>query len=240
MTGMIADRSRWTWTLPREVIPRAALLWCWALVSLTELGCRGVRKGDFVLGKAYVPENFHRQAPRLPENCRRVAVLPLTCNISQSEAATASEVLEPIVLEEIGKTKRFEVLPVPPEKLRQWTGRLSWAAEDTLPAVFFDTLRRELACDAVLFVRVTQFQAYPPLAIGWRFKLVDCKNSEAIWSIDEVFDAANTSVVNAARIYQQRLEPPISHLAASDGILVSPRRFARYSADAVLSTLPAR
>ena len=217
--------------------------WGWmALILLAGVGCRGLQREreDLFVGKPYQPENVYRQAPRLPEDCRRIAVLPLVCDPAQPDALAARDLLEPILLEEIGKTRRFEVMVVSPDKLREWTGRPAWTAEEALPPGFLETLHKELACDAVLFVRVTQFQAYPPLAVGWRFRLADCKRAEAIWSVDEVFDAANPSVVNAARLYQLKFEAPASHLAVSGGILLSPRRFGRYSAAAVLLTLPTR
>ena len=242
---MTAMKSRWDGdATPSSTRARAHAAWPkilgrWLLV-LALAGCSTPQKKDLVVGKPYVPDNFHRESDHLPATLRRVAVLPLVSDPSRPDGAAARDSLEPMLLEEIGKTKRFEVVTVTPAKLREWTGKPSWSPEDPLPAKFFENLKERLECDGVLFARVTQFQPYPPLSIGWRMKLVECQSLTALWTIDEVFDSENASVVNAARLYQQHLESQVSHLPVSEGILISPRRFARFSASASLGTLPAR
>jgi hypothetical protein len=42
--------------------------------------------------------------------------------------------LEAVLSEELGKTKKFELVAVTSEQMRIWTGRPAWRAEETLPA----------------------------------------------------------------------------------------------------------
>jgi hypothetical protein len=203
-------------------------------------GCKMPRISDTVVGASYSPQNVHRASDLLPSNIRRVAVLPVTCDATQNEVEAGRELLQLVLPEELGKTKKFELIPVPPERLRQWTGRTTWTAEEQLPVDFFKMLRDELGCEAVLFCRVTQFQAYPPLVVGMQLKLVDAQFSQLLWVADEVIDAAEPSVMNGARRYQQAQEQLPSALADSRSILNSPRRFSRYAASTVFSTLPER
>lgn len=221
---------------------RPTATWPWfAMVLLSaSLGCRSVHKEDLTFPKAYQPGNFQRTLEKLPSHLRRVAVLPLTCDDAQSENTAGRDTLEPLLLEELSRTRRFEVVAVSPERLQEWTGRRSWNAEDILPQGFLDLLHQRTDCDAVLFARLTQFKAYPPLVIGWRMRLADCRQTTSIWTIDEVFNAGDGPVATAARRYQQQLEPTTAHLPPAGGIVISPRRFGRYSLDAVFTTLPSR
>ena len=62
-------------------------------------------------------------------------------------------------------------------------------AEDRLPTDFFERLRQATGCYAVMFVSLTTFQAYPPLQVGWKARLVDCQQELPLVVVDEVFDA---------------------------------------------------
>ncbi len=203
-------------------------------------GCKMPRLTDTVIGPSYTPQNIHRFSESLTSEIRRVAVLPVTGDLTQQQIGAGRDLLNRILPEELGKTRKFELIPVTPETLRQWTGRTSWTAEERLPADFFKRLRDELGCEAVLFSRVTQFHAYPPMAVGLQLKLVDAQFAEPLWAADEVIDAADPTVVNGARRYQQAQDQMPAALADSRSILNSPRRFSHYAASTLLATLPER
>lgn len=203
-------------------------------------GCKTATLADPVTGANYRPQNFYRSLGSLPVNIRRVAVLPVTCSDGSSDLDYGRDLLENVITEELAKTKKFEVITVTPEQLRVWTGRTSWKAEETLPADIFTVLKHALDCDAVLFGRVTQYRAYPPLTVGFSFKLVEVGSAEFVWAADEVFDSSEPSVVNSARRYQLSREQLPATLADSRSILNSPGGFGRYAANSVFQTLPAR
>jgi hypothetical protein len=92
----------------------------------------------------------------------------------------------------------------------------------------------------VLICRLTQYRAYEPLAIGWRLKLLDTDEPRIVWAVDEVFDARQPAVANAARRFAQAHPEPVPPVADSRRILLSPRRFAQYTAREVFKTLPPR
>jgi hypothetical protein len=79
-----------------------------------------------------------------------------------------------------------------------------------------------------------------PLAVGLQFKLVDARLLHLLWVADEVIDAAEPSVVNGARRYQQAQEQRSLALADSRSILNSPRGFSHYAARTLFATLPER
>jgi len=203
-------------------------------------GCKTARLSDPVTGAGYHPENIYRLQKQLPVGLRRVAVLPPTCDASQSDLVSGLDTLATVITDELGKTKKFELVIVTPEQLRAWTGRSSWRAEETLPAKLLQNLHEQLECDAVLFSRLTQYRPYPPLAVGFSFKLAEVEKAELVWVVDEIYDSSEPSVVNSARRYQLTREQLPSSLADSRSILNSPSGFGRYAVNSVFETLPAR
>lgn len=188
----------------------------------------------------YRPSNFFQEADRLPKEIKRVAVLPLTVSAADSEMDFGRSSLWPVLVEEVGKMRRFEIVTVLPEELRRWTGRAHWSGEEKLPLDFFEKIREALGCDAVLFCMLTLYRGYDPVAIGWRLKLVEADEPHLLWSVDEVFDSRDPAVACAARRYYQAHPDASASLADAHNVMVSPRRFARYASSAALETMPNR
>ena len=222
-----------------EIVKLFCLLPMMAALVLC-FGCKTASLKDPVAGAGYRPQNFYRSWGHLPVNIRRVAVLPATCDNTISDVQHGRDLLEPVIMEELAKTRKFEVITVTPDQLRVLTGRSSWRAEESLPVDFLKVLKRALDCDAILFSRVSQYRAYPPLTVGFSFKLADVQTGDFVWAADEVFDSSEPSVVNSARRYQLMREQLPSSLADSRSILNSPGGFGRYAANSVFQTLPSR
>jgi hypothetical protein len=223
------------------------------MLTLLIGGCATMPKSLDELGPRYKPKNIYRQGEVLPPGIRRVAVLPLTTPASTALLKAGVTGLETILYAELEKSERFEVIPVSAEHLREWTGQSGWRADEEIPVNFLEQLRDGTGCDAVLFCQLIRYQPYEPLAIGWKFTLLekgkagkDSTNSptdaglQIIWSADEVFDAGDVAVANAARAYYSqhlRNEAPVSD---SSTILGSPSRFGQYTLNALFTTLPGR
>jgi len=185
-------------------------------------------------------ENVFQAGSVLPADLRRVAVLPTAWDESPSGLAQGGEMLGPLLLSELIKTRKFEVVNVTPEALRRESGRLSWTGEEVLPTDFLDSLQRVYGCEAVLFCELTEFRAYPPLAVGWRLKLVDTRTHQILWAVDEVYDAGVAAVLDEARQFQAG-KPWGFHDAANDWrAAFSPRQFGRFTLAKCLSALPNR
>ena len=220
---------------------RRGRLPAWLLLGgLSLSGCTSLHLSDPVLGPGFEPANVYRREPFLPKNLRRVAVLPLTVGRDEAQLTAGREALEPVLWAELNKIMRFELQPVTPAQLLHWTGRPAWSTQDRLPRGFFDKLKEESGCDAVLFAQLNNYRAYAPLAVGWNLKLVDGQPSPILWSVDETFDAGDPQVANSARRYAQQAEQDPRPLSDSLSVLASPRRFAQYALSALLATLPDR
>jgi hypothetical protein len=205
------------------------------------------------------PQNIFDASTTLPDNIKRVTVLPLACDESRTDMSDGCDALNPILQTELAKTKRFEVVPIGPERLQSCTGRPAWTGTEALPANFFDALNQVQACDAVLFCQLTTYKAYVPLAIGWRLKLVDAHTQKVLWVVDEVFDASDAAVARNAKQFQKaqqnvdgnsktlakrawnllNRETP-SDLDDQWDILNSPRYFGQFAAVTSLQSLPKR
>jgi len=189
---------------------------------------------------SYQPSNVYRAEANLSPEIKRVAVLPLTTLNDDTAMEFGREALWPVLVAELGRARQFELVSVSADELRLLTGRNSWSGEEKLPIDFFDKLKEKLGVDAVLFSRLTQYRAYEPLAVGWRLKLLDAAEPQVLWAVDEVFDARVPEVAAAARRYAQQHPDTGPSVQDAQGVLLSPRRFGRYAANAVVETLPGR
>ena len=181
-------------------------VWSLALAAATALlaGCETSGSRAVMLSSPYKPNNIFIAAPQLPGDLKRVAVLPLASGGRRTDLAEGRDALGPVLIAELIKAKKFEVIPVPPGELNRLTGRMDWTSEEVLPASLLGLLEKEYGCDAVLFCELTEFRAYAPLAVGWRLKLVDVRSQKTIWAGDEHFDAGNPAVIAGAQCYQRR------------------------------------
>lgn len=189
---------------------------------------------------SYAPSNVYREEALLPSYIKRVAVLPLTTLTDEASLDFGRDSLWPVLLSELGRSRQFELISVPPEELRLLTGRSGWSGEEKLPSDFFEKLKDKLGVHAVLFSRLTQYRAYEPLAVGWRLKLLDAEVPRILWAVDEVFDARVAEVAAAARRYAREHPEAIPSLQDSQSVLLSPRRFGQYTASAIVGTMPGR
>jgi hypothetical protein len=211
---------------------------CLALLPLLlAAGCFTPRiPHELVLGPGYHPANIYGQKDPLPAQLRRVAVLPL----SGGPAVAERELLGAALESELAKTGSFELVRVSADELEVWTGQRAWPATAALPVPLETHLRDQLGCDGFLLPEVTQYRAYPPLALGWNLKLVDLHSGKIIWAADEMFDAGQTEVANSARRYRLRHSQVPGAVEDSRFVLLSPDAFCHYTAEALFETLPVR
>lgn len=186
-------------------------------------------------GPVYQPTNFFWAGPALPAYLRRVAVLPLSVPERDWEAEAGREALREVLLAELGKAQRFELVAVSPDQMRDLTGRPAVRPEEPIPQDLIRRLRQQAGCDGALFAHVQPYRAYPPLKLGWNLKLADLHSRQIIWAADEVFDASEASVARAAWQYarQHGAGPQEASL-----VLTAPRRFAQYTLAALFARLP--
>ena len=231
----------------------ALRLFCLVMTAILSVGCHvlpPLPNAVQDMGPRYRPTNVYRRASVLPVQIRRVALLPVVTPSSGAFLDAGVETLGPLIYAELEKCKRFEVIPVSGEELRQWTGKPGWRTDEPLPTDFFARVSEATGCDAILFCQLTRYQPYQPLAVGWKFSLVanpppgplsaQGMKDRVEWAADEVLDAGEPGVANAARDYYGQHLRNEAPSADATTILSSPVRFGQYTLGALLETLPAR
>jgi hypothetical protein len=204
-------------------------------VLLPAAGCMSPAYNDpSRLGPFYTPIN-HVGSANLG-GIHRVVVLPIWGGALAPVEMTAE--LDPVFAAALQRENRFEVVSFPREEcLRRFhTEALSMTA--ALPHDLLPMLRREFAADAVLFIDLTAYSAYRPLAIGMRAKLAMLDDSRLVWSFDDAFSAQNPAVANSARHYYLEGRGSVVPADLTPAVLQSPGRFAAYAASAMFATLP--
>ncbi len=215
------------------------------------------------IGPVYKPSNIYLRAATIPGEIRRVAILPVTTTTENTFLQSGAEALEATVLAELIKTKRFEVIPVTREHLMEWSGRIGWRVDERLPQDIFKKIRQATGCDAVLFVQLTRYHPYQPLAIGWKLSLIQTASrsilytsdaatavsgseplaqiqSQIFWSADEILDAGDPTIARASRAYYADHLSNEAPAADVSTMASSPARFGQYSLFTLLATLPER
>ncbi|MEO7414862.1 MAG: hypothetical protein ABIZ81_16070 [Opitutaceae bacterium] len=187
------------------------------------------------LGPFFTPTN-HEGVANLAVDLRRVMFLPVSgASVTTPEMVAA---LNPVFAAALQKENRFEVITLTREEFRRKFGVEEIASSAALPRDFMTVLRRDYAVDAVLFVDLTSFSAYRPLAIGVRAKLATVDEARLLWNFDTVFSAADATVANSARRHLLKQDRSAAPADLSPAVLQSPTRFGGYVAAATFATLP--
>jgi hypothetical protein len=213
-------------------LPRLPLV----IALLTVLpGCMAPAFNDPArLGPFFTPVN-HVGAPSLG-GLRRVVVLPI-CGGALAPLETV-DALDPVFVAALQRQNRFEVVALSREDCRRKFHAEEFSSAAALPHDFLDAVRREFAADAVLFVDVTVFSPYRPLALGLRAKLATLDGTRLLWTFDNVFSADDAAVANSARHFYLGSDRGGVPADLSPGVLQSPVRFAAYAAATMFATLP--
>lgn len=206
-----------------------------ALIALS--GCMHPPAHDSArTGPFHAPVNYAAEA-QLPQTLRRVVLLPISAgSVADEESASA---LSPVFAAELQKRNRFEVVTLTREDLLRRFRQAEVLSTAALPHDFLPKLRRDLAVDGVMFIDLTVYKPYRPMAIGVRAKLATAGDDvRLLWTFDNIFSAGDPAIANSARghfIDSDRSGVPAD---LTPGVLHSPSKFAEYVAAQAFATLP--
>lgn len=216
---------------------RLALFAALAAVGLG-CGCQTVPKVtvDWKGGPFFSPTNFSG-VPIMPSEVRRVAVLPVAGleGLPPDTVAAVESAVQGALLAE----GRFETVAVDAALVRALAGKPTVNSGELLPPTLLERVARETGAEAVLFVDVTLYRPYAPMALGVRAKLARCDDARALlWAFDTLYDVRDPAVGNSARRHAAGGRDAI--VDAGPSALQSPGRFAAYVFSDVFGTLPKR
>lgn len=224
--------------MTRPALPALAA----AFLALLLAGCEtlpntkpdGARTGPF-----YTPTNV-RAAERLPESVRRIVLLPCAAAQPRLTEKTLLDI-DRALATGLTRSARAEISTLDRETLTRLSGRPQLLSTDLLAPDFLTRVAAHTGADAVVFVDVTAYSPYPPLVLGLRARLVEIKETEALWNFDDIVSAADPSVANSARA--RALQATANRATPGDrshAVLQNPAAFADYVADTLWATLPPR
>ena len=99
------------------------------------------------------------------------------------------------------------------------------------------TVRETLKCDAVLLGTITEFRPYPHMIIGLRLKLLDLRDGDLLWALEQVWDSADKTteyrIKDYFRAHKRSGYEPLQEKLAS----VSPLEFIKFVSYEVAETL---
>ena len=82
--------------------------------------------------------------------------------------------------------------------------RLQLDLDETYNYQQLDDIRQTLKCDAILIGTITEYQPYPHLMLGLRLKLIDLKDGQLIWGLEQIWDSADKSIEQKIKKYFRR------------------------------------
>jgi len=98
-------------------------------------------------------------------------------------------------------------------------------------------IRKTLKCDAVLVGTISQFKPYPHMAIGLRLKLVDLRDGQLLWALEQIWDSSDkTTEYRINRYFQYQMRTGYAPLR-EQLVAVSPLEFIKFVAYEVAETI---
>lgn len=209
------------------------------IACLAFAGCESMPRIDHArTGPFYAPTNV-RAVDRLPTTIRRIAILPVAGLPDIPEANLAR--LDSSFSSEFNRSARAEAVIVSRDLLARLAGARQLSSVEALPHDLLSRLKGATFADAILFIDLTAYSPYPPLKLGIRSKLVDISSGEILWAFDNLFDANEPAVANAARRHYLDFNSPEGAKGdLSSTVLQNPTRFGSYAAFSTFVTLPKR
>jgi hypothetical protein len=187
-----------------------------------------VRSGPF-----FTPANHSADASL--GSIRRVVVLPAW--VGEGTATESAAALDPVFLTALQQEKRFEVVTLSRQECRRRYGAEALSSATALPHDLFESLKRDFAADAVLFIDLTAYYPYKPITLGLRGKLASLEDSRLVWTFDNVYSSESPAAANSARNFfldrDRGIPADLTRTA-----LQSPSKFAAYAAASMFATLP--
>jgi len=99
------------------------------------------------------------------------------------------------------------------------------------------TARKVLRCDAILIGTITEYRPYPHMVIGLRLKLVDLKDGQLLWALEQIWDSADkTTEYRIKKYFQSQMRSGFAPLR-EQLVIVSSLKFIKFVAYEVAETL---
>ena len=98
-------------------------------------------------------------------------------------------------------------------------------------------IREALKCNAVLIGTITDFKPYPHTAIGLRLRLIDLRDGQLLWALEQIWDSADkTTEYRIKSYFQNQMRSGFAPLR-EQLVAISSLKFIKFVAYEVAETL---
>ncbi|MBL7187283.1 MAG: hypothetical protein ISS70_13260 [Phycisphaerae bacterium] len=98
-------------------------------------------------------------------------------------------------------------------------------------------MHETMKCDAILLGTITEFRPYPHMTVGLRLKLLDMRDGQLLWALEQVWDGADKAIEQRTKSYFKAQKgsgfAPLQEQLAT----VSPLEFIKFVSYEVAATL---
>ena len=101
----------------------------------------------------------------------------------------------------------------------------------------YSDIRKTLKCDAVLLGTITEYQPYPHMIIGLRLKLIDLRDGQLLWALEQIWDSSDKKTENRIKSYLKTQTRAGSKSLNEQLMLFSSRKFTKFLVYEVAETL---
>lgn len=99
------------------------------------------------------------------------------------------------------------------------------------------SIREALKCDGVLVGTVTEYRPYPHMAVGLRLKLLDLRDGQLIWALEQIWDSADKTTEKRIKNYFKSEKRDGFAPLHENLVAVSPLEFIKFISYEVAGTL---
>jgi hypothetical protein len=173
-----------------RVVSRKSWVRVFLLLAVLLSGCR-TRSAS-----APVSDYFYLNPSRKLTDVGRVAIIELD---NDSSYPQISNDITGSLYQALQKRQVFGLTVVrqndPPWRSLQLERDSSFTLEQIL------AIREALKCDGILLGTVTEFRPYPHMAVGLRLKLLDLRDGQLLWALEQIWDSADKTIEKRIKNY---------------------------------------
>lgn len=114
---------------------------------------------------------------------------------------------------------------------------LQLEADSTYTLEQTSSIRETLKCDGILLGSITEYRPFPHMAIGLRLKIMDLRNGQLLWALEQIWDITDKQTERRVRKYYRSEKSEDFSLSSEHLVSVSPLEFTRFVCSEVAETL---
>ena len=165
-------------------------------------------------------------------NISRVAIVELGNDSAHTEISAE---MTNALFESIQKKQLFGLTIV--RKRDELWKSLQLDSDKTYSLKQMNSIRESVNCDGVLIGTITEFKPYPHMVIGLRLKLMDLKDGQLIWAIEQVWNSSDKYTQKRIKNYLEN-ERDSSQISLNTKLAnISPLEFIKYISYEAAGTL---